>query len=121
MRRADRSAKIFGMQGIIRLLCALLLAFAFLTAAEAAKKKKEPPKPRGTVIATVTPESITITENATTKTFAITRFTEILVKGQRATLADLQPGMAVSVTLASDPTKASRINASDPPAVPPKK
>ena len=94
----------------------LLTFLALATSVDArSKKKKEPPKPRGTVIASVSADAITITENSVTKTFAITQFTEVLIKGQRATLAALQPGMAVSVTLGSDPTKAARINASDAP------
>lgn len=60
----------------------------------------------------------TITDNNVPKTYAITQFTEILFKGQRSTLAALQPGMSVSITLGSDATKAARINASDPPAPP---
>ena len=52
------------------------------------------------------------------KTFAITQFTEITVKGQRAKVTDLQPGMSVSVTLGTDPSKLSRISAGDPPPQP---
>ena len=96
----------------------LLTLLAVVSVAEARSKKKTPPL-LGTVIASVSADSITITENSMSKTFAITQFTEILVKGQRATLAALQPGMAVSITLGSDPTKASRINASDPPVMQP--
>ena len=104
------------MKTIARIFLVLLTFLALATSIDArSKKKKEPPKPRGTVIASVSADAITITENSTTKTFAITQFTEILVKGQRATLTALQPGMAVSITLGSDATKAARINASDPP------
>ncbi|MEO5720476.1 MAG: hypothetical protein ABIR71_03270 [Chthoniobacterales bacterium] len=110
------------MKKLPRFLLVLLTLLVLVSAADAAgKKKKAPPKPRGTVIASVSADSITITENAVSKTFAITQFTEVLFKGQRSTLAALQPGMAVSVTLASDPTKASRINASDPPVAHPTK
>lgn len=105
----------------ILLVFLTLLAVAATSVEAKSKKKKEPPKPRGTIIANVSPESITVTENSITKTFAITQFTEILYKGQRATIAALVPGMMVSVTLGSDPTKAARINASDPPVAHPTK
>lgn len=84
------------------------------------KKKKEPPPSQRPVIASVSADSITITADSRTKTYAITRFTEVLVKGQRATLADLQSGMAVTVTMGTDQTKAARINASDAPVAPTK-
>ncbi len=100
----------------------LPLSFAFVFCALisepalAGRKKKEVATPiRATVIASVSPDSITITENNVNKTFAITQFTEITLKGQRAKLTDLQPGMAVSVGLSTDPSKLSRINAGDAP------
>jgi hypothetical protein len=37
------------------------------------------------------------------------------VNGQRATLADLKPGMTMTVTIGTDPTHASRINAEGVP------
>ena len=78
----------------------------------AASKKKPPPTPsQAPTIADVTANSITVTEKNTTKTLAITQFTEITVNGQRATAAELKPGMTVSITLGTDPSKASRINA----------
>ncbi len=107
------------MSNLPRFFIVMLTVFAFASVAEArSKKKKEPPRPLGTVIASVSADSITITENSVSKTYAITQFTEILFKGQKTTLAALQAGMAVSVTQASDQTKAARINASDPPAPP---
>ncbi len=102
---------------VFGLTCLLL---SLLPTAEAKGKKKEA-APQGTVIASVTPESITISGSNLSKTYAITRFTEILVKGQRAALTDLQPGMLVSVTQGSDPTNAARINAGDVPGPAPKK
>ena len=77
----------------------------------ASKKKTEPPKIKAPTITAVTPTSITVTEDKATKTLAITQFTEITVNGVKATAAELKPGMAVTVTLGTDPTKASRINA----------
>jgi len=81
----------------------------------ASKKKKEAPVIHHPVIASVTATSITVTEEKTTKTLTINQFTEINVNGQRATVADLKPGMGVSVTLGADATKASRINATGAP------
>ena len=77
----------------------------------ASKKKKEPPVVHVPVISSVTATSITVAEEKTTKTLAITQFTEITVNGIKATAAELKPGMAVTVTLGTDATKASRINA----------
>jgi len=37
------------------------------------------------------------------------------VNGQRATIADLKPGMMVTVTIGMDPSHASRVNASGVP------
>lgn len=75
----------------------------------ASKKKKEPPVIHVNTISSVTANSITIAEEKSAKTVAITQFTEITVNGQKATAAELKPGMAVTVTLGTDPTKASRI------------
>ncbi len=91
-----------------------LLALVFVAPAFAGGKKKGS-EYHDTVIASVAANSITITEDKTTKTFPINQFTEITLKGQRATLANLQPGMAVSVTLGTDGVSASRITAGDPP------
>src|SRR3954452_19466180 len=94
-------------------LCVLSVLLALLLPEAAfarSKKKQQAPAPQPTVISSVSPDSITISENQAMKTYAITQFTEITVKGQRARLTDLQPGMMVSVTLGTDPTKLSRIN-----------
>jgi hypothetical protein len=89
-------------------LCALLsLNVAF----GASKKKKEPPVVHVPTISSVTANSITVAEEKTTKTLGINQFTEIMLNGQKATVAELKPGMAVTVTLGTDPTKAARINA----------
>ena len=77
----------------------------------ASKKKPTPPPQQGLTISSVSANSITVTEGKTAKTLAITQFTEIIVNGQKATIAELKPGMTVSVTLGTDPTRASRINA----------
>ena len=95
-----------------------VLALVLTPVAEGGKKKKKADAPafHPTVIQSVTPNSITISGEGGTKTLEITKFTEITVRGQRATLGDLTPGMRVSVTMGTDPSKASRINASDAPA-----
>jgi hypothetical protein len=89
-------------------LCGLL---SLNLALGVSKKKKEPPVVHVPTIASVTATSITVTEEKTTKTVAINQFTEITVNGQKATVAELKPGMGVTLTLGTDPTKASRINA----------
>ena len=91
---------------VIVALCGLL---ALNPAFGAPKKKKEPPVIHVNTISSVTATSITIAEEKSAKTVAITQFTEITVNGQKATAAELKPGMAVTVTLGTDPTKASRI------------
>lgn len=95
-------------------LPAIVVLLGLLTANPAfgASKKKPSPTPsQAPTIASVTANSITVSEGKTAKTLTITQFTEITVNGVRATAADLKPGMNVSVTLGTDPTKANRINA----------
>lgn len=93
---------------LIVLVCAVLA----LSPAFAASKKKATPAPVITpVISSVTATSVTVTEGKNAKTLGITQFTEITVNGQKATAAELKPGMNVTVTLGTDPTKAARINA----------
>jgi hypothetical protein len=73
------------------------------------KKSSPPPQSHETVISAVTPNSITVADDKTMKTYTITQFTEINVNGQKATVADLKQGMKVSVTIDMDPTRVSRI------------
>ena len=75
------------------------------------KKPTPPPMIQAPTIAAVTADSITVKEAQATKTLGITQFTEINVNGRKATAAELKPGMTVNVTLGTDPTKVSRINA----------
>ncbi|MGI8437376.1 MAG: hypothetical protein ACR2NX_10810 [Chthoniobacterales bacterium] len=105
------------MKTSLRLLFAVALALTLSssTGVAASKKKKKEPERQYTTISSVTADSITISENKITKTFPITQFTEILVEGQKSTVAALQPGMLVTITLGSDGVRAARINAGDPP------
>jgi hypothetical protein len=94
----------------------LLAAIAFSPAFGKSRKKKATPAYQAPVIASVTANAITVTEQKTARTFTVTQFTEITVNGQRASIADLKPGMTVNVTLGMDPTRASRIVATGVPA-----
>ena len=89
----------------------LLFAIAVTPAFAGSKKKKASPTPKyqPPVISSVTGNTITVTEEKTTRAFIITQFTEITVNGQRATIADLKPGMTVNVTIGVDPSQAGRI------------
>jgi hypothetical protein len=73
-------------------------------------KKGKRPAHHETVITSATATSLTIKEDKTEKSFVISPFTEITVDGQKATAADLKPGMFVSVTF-TDATRLSRITA----------
>ncbi len=94
-----------------------LIAIFTTTSAFAGGKKKAtpPPPPQPALIASVSGNAITVSDDKITRTFLITQFTEINVNGLRATAADLKPGMVVNVTIAPDPTRASRITASGAP------
>ncbi|PYJ91546.1 MAG: hypothetical protein DME54_04620 [Verrucomicrobia bacterium] len=89
----------------------VLFAVAVTPAFAGSKKKKASPTPKyqPPVISSVTGNTITVTEEKTTRAFIITQFTEITVNGQRATIADLKPGMTVNVTIGVDPSQAGRI------------
>ena len=93
----------------------LLVALATPAFAGSKKKKATPAQYHAPVISNVTGNTITVSEEKTTRTFIITQFTEINVNGQRAAVADLKPGMTVSVTIGVDPTRASRIVATGAP------
>lgn len=97
------------------LLPIVTVLFALLTVGSVAgaskKKPAPPPQAKLPTISSVTATSITVAEEKAAKTLTINQFTEITVNGQRATIADLKPGMTVSITLGTDPSKASRINA----------
>jgi hypothetical protein len=65
----------------------------------------------GLVIASVTPGTLMLTEGKVTKAITLAPTTNINVNGQKATAAELKPGMTVKVTLDPDPSTASRIDA----------
>src|ERR1700686_2402002 len=87
----------------------LLLGIALNPALARGKRKATSPARHETLISSVNPTAVTIIEDKVARTFTITQFTEINVNGQKATVADLNPGMIVSVTIGTDPTRASRI------------
>jgi hypothetical protein len=101
------------------LLVAILILFAsaaFTPAFAGSKKKKATPAQyHPPVISSVTGNAITVSEEKTTRTFIITQFTEINVNGQRGAVADLKPGMTVSVAIGVDPTRAGRVVATGAP------
>ncbi len=106
------------MKNSLFVVVSILLVLITATSDFAGSKKKKaslasayhPP-----VISAVKANAITVTGEKTTRTFTVSRFTEINVNGQRATLADLKPGMTASVTIGMDPSTASRINATGAP------
>lgn len=95
----------------------LLVALVSVPAFAGGKKKKGTPAPKyhSSVISSVTGNTMTVTQEKVTRAFTITRFSEITVNGQRATIADLKPGMIVSVSIGVDPSQASRVVATGVP------
>ena len=95
----------------------ILLATITLTSAFGkGQKKKATQAYQQPVIASVTGNAITVSELKTARTFTVTQFTEITVNSQRASIADLKPGMTVNVTIGVDPSRAARINATGVPS-----
>ena len=93
------------------LVCALLVFTAVGPAFAKAKKKASPaPTPHPTLISSVSGNTMTVTDDKNAKTITVTQFTEVTLNGQKATFADLKPGMRVELVLSS-PTQASRITA----------
>jgi hypothetical protein len=88
----------------------LFLCLFVLPTFGAGRRKSTPVPVHETVVTSVSPTSIVITADKVPKTYTVTQFTEVTVNGQKSTLADVKPGMLVSVTL-SDPTHLSRISA----------
>src|SRR5690348_176240 len=90
------------------LACAVLLAVTPCFARST--KKATPPPHHEPTITAVAGNTITVSDDKSAKTITLSSVTEITVNGQKATFADLKPGMTVSLTLSS-PTQASRVAA----------
>jgi len=104
------------MKNILSIVISVLLvALATPALAGSKKKKATPPQHQAPVISSVTGNTITVSEEKMTRTFIITQFTEITVNGQRGAVADLKPGMTVSVTIGVDPARAGRVIATGAP------
>ena len=88
----------------------LLIAVLASSVSSGFAKRRPAARRHQTLISSVSANSITIEEDNGPKTFAITAFTEVFVNEQRASAAQLKPGMRVSVTL-DDPTRLHRIKA----------
>ncbi len=96
---------------LLFVVAALLEIVTATSAFGGGKKKATPPPVHSPVISSVSANTVTVTEDKTVRTFTISLFTEITLNGQRARAADLKPGMIVTITLDTDPSRASRINA----------
>jgi hypothetical protein len=79
---------------------------------------KETPEAQHTTIALISGDTISIAAGKETKTYKIDQQTQIELKGVRATVADLKPGMRVSITPGVDASLAGYILAADPPKAP---
>ena len=99
------------------LISVLLAVIAIGPAFGKGKKKKATPAPafHQPIISMVGMNAITVSDDKATRTFTVSRFTEITLNGQRSTITDLKPGMNVNVTIGTDPTHASRITAEGVP------
>lgn len=95
----------------------VLVVLTTTSAIAGGKNKKGTPAPKyqPPIISSVTGNKITVTQEKVTRAFTITRFSEITVNGQKATIADLKPGMTVAVTIGVDPSEASRVVATGVP------
>jgi hypothetical protein len=105
------------MKKRLLVVISIFLAVSMAPTFAGGKKKKGTSAPTYhlPVISTVTGNTITVTQEKVTRAFTITPFSEITVNGQRATIAALKPGMAVSVTIGVDPSQASRVVATGAP------
>jgi len=96
---------------------ALLLSVSVACAAPAAKSTPAPPK--HTVISTVSAESITVDTGSGSKTYKITKNTEITFGGKNVKVDELKAGMRVSVVAGFDTSTAGEIAASNAPKATP--
>ena len=100
---------------MVLLLVALPIAAIASSRSGASDFASKPKKPKAlphfeTTIVSATPTALTIKEEKNQRTLTITPFTEITVDGQKASAADLKPGMFVSFVL-TDATRLSRVTA----------
>jgi hypothetical protein len=103
---------------VVFLYGSAFVAISVLNAATA-RYKSPPPTHQQTIISSVTANSVTVATqtlsdkgkvlNEKSRTFVITKFTEINVNGQKATATDLKPKMKVTVTVGMDPSQAARV------------
>ena len=96
-------------------VASIILALVSAVSVHAADKKKakKTSEPVVNIIAAIDGNTIDITTGTATRSLKITQFTEVRLNGQKASAADLKPGMIVTdVALGADPTVASRLNAS---------
>ena len=96
---------------LLQLLVCALLACSLATPVFAKPRKttKATPAPmHEPLISAVSGNTITVTDDKSARNITVSPFTEVIVNGQKATTADLKPGMTVSLVLTS-PTQASRI------------
>jgi len=102
------------------LVCGLTVFTPAASKAAGMKWRTPIPTHPETLITAVNGASLTITAQVirdtdgkvlqkTINTYVVTPSTEITLNGQRATIVQLRPGMKVSVTMSTDPTKAARI------------
>ena len=97
---------------VVVVLLALVMLLPIVAFAGSSKKKSTPPPLiQSPIIAAVAADSITVKDGPVTKTLTITQFTEIKLNGRKANASELKPGMIANVTLGTDPSKVSRINA----------
>jgi hypothetical protein len=106
---------------IPRFALPIFLALTLCTAqfANAGVKPRATPVHHHVVIESVSADSITIDQPGGSKTFKITKFTEITFKGDTVTADKLEAGMRVQVTPdAADADTAGQIKANDAPKEP---
>ena len=104
---------------VLPILFALAICMPRLAEAETKAKPRATPAHHHTVIESVSATSITVSSAAGSKTYKITKDTEITFKGDTTTVDQLQTGMRVQVTPdAADENTAGKISANDPPPRP---
>jgi len=90
------------------LLCAILTCGIAAPCFAKVTKKSTPAPIHEPTITNVSGNTITVTDDKSARAINVSSVTEVIVNGQKGTVADLKPGMTVALTL-SGPTQASRI------------